>query len=85
MVLTLVSNLIYLLLGFVAGYFVQKDRLQQTISDTVKKIDIKMSPVGIVRRPTAQELYKRTNPLQKKIEEGNKEMAKTLENIKELK
>ena len=83
--INLLSTILYLLLGFAAGYFIQKDKLTETTQAIKRKIDVKASPVGVVRRPTAQDLLKRTDPLEIKKEEGVQEMRKTLENIKELK
>lgn len=82
---TFITLLIFYGLGFFAGLLAQKNKLEQTISDVKRKIDVKTSPVGVVYRPTAEQLAKRTDPFEKKIEEGKDAMRETLRNIKELK
>lgn len=71
--------------GFMAGYFSQKPRIEEAVKKVMERIKQQDVPVGALKRPTAQELYKKTDPYEKKIAEGKQAMAETLANIKELK
>lgn len=84
----LVWALIFYTVGWLSGYFVQKEKIQDIIEETrkhIEKLHKDDLPVGALKRPTAQELYKKTDPYEKKIAEGKQAMAETLANIKELK
>ena len=80
----LTSALLFYIIGFIAGYFTQKDKLKDTISQVQHKVSVYKSPIGVVMRPTQEDLLKRNDPLEKKIEEGKEAMRDTLKNIKEL-
>ena len=74
------------ILSFLIGYFLGKQNYQsvgEIAKDIKKKID--NTPVGVVRRPTQEQLLKRKDPLYKTIDEGNKAMKETLDNIQGLK
>jgi hypothetical protein len=79
--LNLLTGLIYFTLGFLAGYFIQKDKISESVSSTIKTIDRKFSPVGVVKRPTAKQLFEKTDPLSIKLKEGKDAMEETLKDI----
>ena len=81
---TLVSLLIFYIIGFIAGYLARKDTIPDIYNKTKQKIDNYTSPVGVVKRPTQLDILKKTDPHIKKIEEGKEAMRRTLENIQEL-
>ena len=74
----------YLLIGtvfFIVGYvWGQKTRIDPEVKKIVENI-LKPSLVGAVKRPTQEQILKRTDPLTKKIEEGNQAMRETLKHI----
>jgi hypothetical protein len=78
----LLSNITYLLLGFLAGYFIQKDKIEDSVSSVKDIINQKWGgPVGVVKRPTAKQLFEKTDPLSIKLKEGKDAMEETLKDI----
>ena len=73
------------IISFLLGYFLGK-RDYQSVGEIAKDIKKKIdnTPVGVVRRPTQEQLLKRKDPLYKTIDEGNKAMKQTLDKIPEL-
>lgn len=71
--------------GFMAGYFSQKPRIEEAVKKAIDKIKQQDVKVGVLHRPTASELYKKTDPYERKLKEGADAMSDTLKNIKELK
>jgi len=67
---TFIITILSLLIGYAIGRgaIPTKEQIQETISKVVK--DTKRdNRVGAVRTPTAQELFKRSNPLRQQSEE----------------
>lgn len=83
---TILNYMEYLLIGtvfFITGYvFGQKTRLDPEVKKIVDSV-LKPSPVGIVKRPTQDQILKRTDPTMKRIEEGKDAMRETLKHIKD--
>jgi hypothetical protein len=79
--------LIFYTIGFLSGYAVNREKVHDLLEETkkhVKRFDRSDIPVGVIRRPTASELLAKTDPHEKKLEEGKEAMRETLESIKDL-
>jgi len=77
--------LIFYGIGFYAGKHSHSDPISEIVKETKKHIERIESPkVGVIRRPTAEQLAKRTDPYEKKLKEGADAMSETLSKIKEL-
>lgn len=75
--------LIFYAVGFIAGYLSQKDKIAKRIENAKKEILHSLNPdsVGPVNRPTAKQLFERTDPKSKLVKEEKEEMKKILKRI----
>lgn len=73
----LLTATVFFVIGYVWG---QKTRIDPEVKKIVENI-LKPSAVGAVKRPTQEQILKRTDPFTKKIEEGNQAMRETLQHI----
>lgn len=75
--------LIFYIVGFLAGYLSQKDKIAKRIETAKKEIlhSLNNDPVGVVNRPTAKQLYERDDPEGKRLKEGRDAMSETLAKI----
>lgn len=80
-----IALFIFYTVGFYAGKHIHRDPVKEIIEETKKHIDRINSPkVGVIRRPTAEQLLKKTDPFEKRIQEGKDAMSETLSKIKDL-
>jgi hypothetical protein len=80
LIIAVLSLLIWIVVAFLVGY--EMGRLgYQPIPEVTKRAKkaFDRSPVGLVRRPTAKQLFYRKNP---KLKEEELEMKKAFERIK---
>jgi hypothetical protein len=75
--------LIFYAVGWISGYLAHKERSKGIFDNTVKTIKRKLdfSPVGPVNRPTAKDLYEKTDPQAKKLKETTDAMRELLPTI----
>jgi len=75
--------LIFYAVGWISGYLSHKERTKEFIESTKRKIKktFDTEPVGVVNRPTAQELYERDNPQAKVMKDTADAMRDLLPKI----
>ena len=86
MIILFLCFLITYLIGFIAGWLVNKPQAEEAVGSTLSRVkkllpDNRIKP-GIIRRPTAQDLEKRNIP--EKVKQGHEAMIETLNKIPEL-
>ena len=72
------------ILSFMLGWYMgqNKDKDIQTITkDIKKKVQLTDKYVGVVNRPTQEQIDKKKDPYLKTIEEGKNEMRELLKNL----
>jgi hypothetical protein len=75
-----VLTLLSLAIGFIAGYIVKSGKSLKEINNEVKR-KLDDSPVGVVYRPTQQQILENENPVIKEGKQAFKKLLDTL-NIK---
>ena len=83
MILEIVIIWFLILVTFFVGYFTGQGKMTvEQVQKLKKDIERKLDPqVGVVRRPSAQEIYNRTHPDKKAADDA---MVDSLKNIPEL-
>lgn len=76
--------LIFYIVGWISGYLSHKERTKEFIETATKRIKktFDIEPVGPVNRPTAKELYDRTDPRAKIIKETEDAMKDIFAKVK---
>lgn len=75
--------LIFYVVGFIAGYLSQKDKVAKRIENAKKEIFHALNPdaVGAVERPSAQKLAEMNDPHTKIIKDTKDAMKETLDKL----